>query len=510
MALELLNECLYSTVETEASAVLVDEVRGWSARCFKEVVLNYPGSEPDVVIPESAVFGGGEEYSWLLNGDNTAPPTGLRICVIGGGFVGLVTAACMAQSGHDVTCVEKDTQKLVALREGRTSLYERNLLDILRANVKRNRLHFTSDISGAVSGQHVLIVSVGTPSDGEGRADLSALQEVFETLSGLLDAEQIVVIKSTVPVGTAQWAKRILNERDGRRKPIAVVSNPEFLREGTAVYDYFHPQRIVVGGDSPTAVDKVVQMYHAGLATPAPIVITSSETAEMIKYASNVYLAMRVAFVNELSGVCDAFGIDIGDVSSAMGLDPRIGSEYLEAGPGFGGSCLPKDLSAYVADASKHGVEPVIAQAVGRANEVQLRRVVEKAAAMAGGSLKDRRIGILGLAFKAHTNDLRDSPAVHVIKDLLRAGAEVHAFDPAAMGGAEALLPGVHLCDSAESVAHGADAVIILTEWPEFQLIDWAGVRDVMRQPNIVDARNLVIPESVKRLGFRYVGMGQR
>ena len=472
--------------------------------------MNHTGSGPSVAVPDSAVLGGRDEYSWLLNGENTAPPTGLRVCVIGGGFVGLVTAACMAQSGHDVTCVEKDPQKIIALKECRTSLYERNLLDILRANVKRNRLHFTPDIAGAVNGQSVFIVSVGTPSDSEGRADLSALQEVFETLSGLLDSEQIVVIKSTVPVGTAQWAKRILNDRNGRQKPIAVVSNPEFLREGTAVFDYFHPQRIVVGGDSSAAVDKVVQMYHAGLATPAPIVITSNETAEMIKYASNVYLAMRVAFVNELSGVCDAFGIDIGDVSSAMGLDPRIGSEYLEAGPGFGGSCLPKDLSAYVVDARKHGVEPLIAGAVGRANEAQLERVIEKASAMVGGSLQGRRIGILGLAFKAHTNDLRDSPAVHVINDLLGAGADVQAFDPAAMGGAKALLPGVQLCDSAESVAKGADAVMILTEWPEFQLLDWASVHDSMRQPNIVDTRNLLIPESVKRLGFRYVGMGQR
>jgi UDPglucose 6-dehydrogenase len=448
--------------------------------------------------------------SWLLNGENIAPATGVRVCIIGGGFVGLVTAAGMAQAGHTVTCVEKDTRKVSNLAKGEVGIYERNLPELIRANLERERLRFNGNLVTRADEQDVFIVSVGTPSRSDGTADLSALQNVMASLAGVLRPGQIVVIKSTVPVGTADWAKAIVNSRNGHEKPIPIVSNPEFLREGTAVYDYFHPQRLVVGGDDPEAVERVVQLYRAGLAHAAPIVTTDNRTAELIKYASNVYLATRVAFINELSGVCDSFGIDIGDVSAAMGLDPRIGSDYLDAGPGFGGSCLPKDLNAFTSEAKKAGLELTIAPAVQLANFRQFDRVVEKTRWMLNGQLKGALLGVLGLAFKSQTQDMRDSPSVHVIQRLMAGGAEVQAFDPAAMNDAGSILPKVRCCHDAHSVAKGADAILILTEWPEFQLLDWATMRDSMRQSNIIDARNLLAPDRMKRLGFRYTGMGQR
>ncbi|MEW5874624.1 MAG: UDP-glucose/GDP-mannose dehydrogenase family protein [Candidatus Zixiibacteriota bacterium] len=448
--------------------------------------------------------------SWLLNGENIAPATGVRVCIIGGGFVGLVTAAGMAQAGHTVTCVEKDTRKVSDLVKGRVGIYERHLPELVRANLERKRLRFHDDLTEWADDQDVFVVSVGTPSRPDGTADLTALHGVMESLAGLVRTGQVVVIKSTVPVGTAEWARTIVNSRNGHERPIPIVSNPEFLREGTAVYDYFHPQRIVVGGDDPDAVERVVQLYRVGLAHAAPIVTTDNKTAELIKYASNVYLATRVAFINELSGICDSFGIDIGDVSAAMGMDPRIGSDYLDAGPGFGGSCLPKDLNAYITEAKRAGLDLTLAPSVQRANSRQFERVVEKTRAMLDGALEGSLVGVLGLAFKAQTQDMRDSPAVHVIQRLIAGGARVQAYDPAAMVEAGSILPAVRCCPDAPSVASGADAILILTEWPEFQLLDWATMRGAMRRPNIIDARNLLAPESMKRLGFHYTGMGQR
>ncbi|MBI5866896.1 MAG: nucleotide sugar dehydrogenase [candidate division Zixibacteria bacterium] len=450
------------------------------------------------------------EISWLISHQNVAPPTGVKVCVIGGGFVGLVTATGLAQAGHSVTCVEKDKQKAADLAAGKVAIFEQGLSELLQANLQRDRLTFTTDLAGSVSGQDMIVISVGTPSTDDGQADLSAFTEVIRDLARSLRSGQVVTIKSTVPVCTALFASQLLNEGRNGQGPIPVVSNPEFLREGTAVYDFFHPRRIVVGGNDPIAVEKVVQVYRAGLSRPAPIVVTSNETAEMIKYASNVYLAMRIAYINELSAVCDALDIEVADVSSAMGLDPRIGPDYLDVGPGFGGSCLPKDLNAFVAGAQRVGVNLAIAPAVREANERQLDRVAEKVRAIVGGDLKDMRIGVLGLSFKAQTQDMRDSPSMAVVLRLLAHGATVQAFDPAAMEEARRLLPQVRLCATAAEAGAGADAIVILTEWPEFQLLDWAGIGRLMRSARLVDSRNLLSPEILRRHGFEYIGMGQK
>lgn len=446
--------------------------------------------------------------SWLADGRNAAPSTGTRVCVIGGGFVGLVTAASLAQTGHSVTCVEKDERKVSELSSGRVPIFERGLPELVSANMERNRLTFEAQLSDNVVGQDIIVITVGTPAGADGQADLSALDAVVMGLKPHLTAGQIVTIKSTVPVGTAERVRRMLNPGGG--DAISVVSNPEFLREGTAVYDCFHPQRIVVGGETPEAIEKVVQLYRAGLSRPAPIVTTNNATAEMIKYASNVYLATRLSFINELSAVCDATGIDVTDVSYAMGLDPRIGSDYFDVGPGFGGSCLPKDLNAFIASSDQRGVTLEIAPAVARANARQLDRVVAKIREAAGGSLTDKRIGVLGLAFKAQTQDMRDSPAKIVIDRLLSEGAKVHAFDPAAMEEAERVLPAITLCRRAEDVAAESDAIAILTEWPEFQLLDWSHMRQQMKTPCLVDARNMIDSEVARRHGFAYFGLGRR
>jgi len=449
----------------------------------------------------------GSELSWLSDGRNVAPETGVKVCVVGGGFVGLVTAACLAQAGHAVTCVEKDVKKVSELSAGRVPIFERGLPDLVTANLRRNRLTFETDLAQYVEGQSVVIITVGTPASADGHADLTALEAVVRSMAPRLKAGQTVAIKSTVPVGTARHVREMLNA-DGA-DAIAVVSNPEFLREGTAVYDFFHPQRVVVGGESDEAVERVVQLYRVGLSRPAPIVVTNNETAEMIKYASNVYLATRVSFINELSSVCDSMGIDVSDVSYAMGLDPRIGSDYFDVGPGFGGSCLPKDLNAFIASSEHGGVHLELAPAVRRANLRQLERVVAKIRASVGGDLKSKRIGVLGLSFKAQTQDMRDSPARSVIEQLLAEGAVVQAYDPAAMGEAAQLLPQIALCNRAEDVAVEADAIALLTEWPEFQLLDWAAMRQRVRNACLVDARNLLSADSLRRHGFAYVGLGR-
>ncbi len=450
---------------------------------------------------------GTEEVSWLADGKNVAPETGVRVCVIGGGFVGLVTAASLAQVGHSVVCVEKDERKVSELSAGRIPIFERGLPELVKENLKRNRLGFEALIPARVSDQHIVIITVGTPSDLDGQADLSALDAVVNALKPHLRDGQIVAIKSTVPVGTASRVRLMLNP-DGRDS-ISVISNPEFLREGTAVYDCFHPQRIVVGGESLHAIEKVVQLYRVGLSRPAPIVSTNNATAEMIKYASNVYLATRLSFINELSAVCDATEIDVTDVSYAMGLDPRIGSDYFDVGPGFGGSCLPKDLNAFIASSRQRGVALELAPAVARANTRQLDRVVEKIRVAAGGELNSKRIGILGLAFKAQTQDMRDSPAKAVIERVLKLGASVQAFDPAAMSEAARQLPTISLCVRAEDVALNADVIVLLTEWPEFQLLDWSEMQKRARCACLVDTRNMLNAESVRRHGFAYVGLGR-
>ncbi len=437
------------------------------------------------------------------------PPTGIKVTVIGGGFVGLVAAAGFAQFGHSVSLIEKSPEKLEELRAGNVRIYERSLVELVRANLGRKRLTFLSEPAEAVRGSKAIFMAVGTPSLPNGEADLSAVFEAVEKLAPVLEPGQIIVLKSTVPVGTAARLRRLLSENGRGSKGIAVVSNPEFLREGTAVLDFFRPQRIVIGGDRPEAIETVAQLYRVGMMDSCPIVVTNNETAEMIKYASNLFLATKVAFVNELANLCDATGVNVTEVTRGMGLDSRISPEFLNPGPGFGGSCLPKDLEAVLNLAKRNGVELSIATAVKEANRRQPEKVVEKIEKLIG-ELNGKVIGILGLAFKAHTNDLRDSPALAVMRKLEERGARLQAYDPVAENEARAIWPDLKLASSPSEVAEAADAIVLLTEWPEFMALNWEEIGQKMKTRNIVDARNLLVPEILVRHGFAYLGMGQK
>lgn len=438
----------------------------------------------------------------------SGPMVGVNICVVGGGFVGLVAAAGFAQFGHSVVCVEKNPQRLKMLRECRIPFYEKDLESLIRKNVECQRLSFSDDLADSVEGQQAIFLAVGTPSSETGRTDLTALEEVANLLSGVAVEGQIVVLKSTVPVGTGAHVQEILKQNGKGIKPAAVVNNPEFLREGNAVYDFFNPQRIVIGGDSAEAIETIAHIYRLGMTRPVPIVTTNNVTAEMIKYASNAFLTTKVGFVNELAGLCDKVSVNVLEVARAMGLDPRIGGEFLDPGPGWGGSCFQKDLTEFAGLAQSVDHPMLIAGAVLEANRCQHNLVVKKIEQLTG-SLKKARVGILGLSFKADTSDMRDSPAIPIIRQLVEKGACITAYDPKANGEAAAHLPDVELAESAYDVAKDSDCLVILTEWHEFQLLDFKLLADLMNSPNMVDARNLLTPEMVRRYGFNYTGMGQ-
>ncbi len=438
----------------------------------------------------------------------SGPLTGVNICVIGAGFVGTVTAAGFAKFGHHVVCVERDPERLAMLHNGRVPFYEKDLDGLIASNMKSERLSFSSDLEGSLDGQKAIFVAVGTPSDGNGRADLSAVYNIVEQLEGLLKAGQIVVIRSTVPIGTAAELKRIL-ARNGRAEgENEVISNPEFLREGTAVYDFFNPHRIVIGGNSKEAIDMIQHIYRMGAVRSSPTIVTNNETAEMIKYASNAFLATKIGFINELAMLCDDVGIDVLEVARAMGMDTRIGSEFLNPGPGWGGSCLPKDLQEFTGLGKSRGIPLRILEAVKEANDKQHDYVVSRVKALTE-KIDETKIGILGLSFKAETSDLRDSPAIAVARKLLDGGFNVKAFDPAAGSDARRMLPGLEIAESSYEALEGVDCALILTEWSEFQLLDWKKAGKIMRHKKIVDARNILTPELLRRHGFEYRGIGQ-
>jgi UDPglucose 6-dehydrogenase len=435
--------------------------------------------------------------------------TGTTLAVIGGGFVGLVTAAGFAEFGHSVTCVEKDPEKLVKLRSGQVPFFERDLDELVRRNCEAGRLSFTDDLGSAIKGVSAVFVTVGTPSGRDGRTDRSALNDVIASLSEELNSDQVIVLKSTVPVGTGKRVAALIGERSNGSKPPEVVNNPEFLREGNAVWDFFNPRRIVIGASNPKSAETINHIYRLGMTRPVPVVVTNNETAEMIKYASNAFLATKVGFINELAGLCDLAEVNVLEVARGMGLDPRIGPEFLDPGPGWGGSCFGKDMKEIIGMANEAGYHWHIGQAVLEANVKQYELIVSKVAETVSG-LKGKRVAALGLAFKAGTSDLRDSPAIEVIKRLISGGASVSAFDPQANGEAIRMVPELSLAESIYDAAREADCLVILTEWQEFQLLDFSRLSEVMKRPNIVDGRNLLSPEAVRRNGFNYQGIGQQ
>jgi UDPglucose 6-dehydrogenase len=432
---------------------------------------------------------------------------GAKICVIGGGFVGIVTAAGFAEFEHQVECVEINERALNLLKTGKIPFYEQELESLVVKHLQSGRLTFTGNLAEHIETQDAVFVTVGTPPSETGRAELTALNAVVDVLSAKMRSEQIVVLKSTVPVGTGQYVKERMLSHNGSHGIPAVVNNPEFLREGTAVYDFFHPQRIVIGGDNPQAIQRITDIYRLGMVHNVPIVVTNNETAELIKYASNAFLATKIGFINELACLCDRLGVNVLEIARGMGMDQRISSQFLDPGPGWGGSCLGKDMKELTGLARSQDVNLLIGEAVLKSNERQFEFIVGKVKTLVG-DLAGKRIGVLGLSFKANTSDMRDSPAIPIIEQLVGSGAEVVAFDPQAGPEAAKYLPELCLMSTPGEVAIGSDCLLILTEWREFQLLDFKALGSAMRQKNVVDARNLLVPESVQRLGFKYAGVG--
>lgn len=429
-----------------------------------------------------------------------------KICVVGTGYVGLVTGTCFADLGNTVTCLDVDENRISKLLKGIMPIYEPGLQQLVEQNVKAERLIFTTDYKKAVSDVEIVFIAVGTPSGVDGEADLQYVRQAAEAIADLVDKKVIVVNKSTVPVGTGDWVAEVIQKRrNGRPLDLNVVSNPEFLREGSAINDFMQSDRVVLGSEDRSAAEKVAELYSP---LRCPILITDLRTAEMIKYASNAFLATRISFINEIANVCEELGADVKVVAQGMGLDKRIGSAFLDAGLGWGGSCFPKDVKALAHMAVLHGTHPQLLQAVMEINRNQRRRLVYKLR-KALGNLNDKTIGILGISFKPNTDDIREAPALEVIHLLQNEGAHIKAYDPQAMENAGQILNKVKLCENPYQVAEGAEALILVTEWNEFKQIDFTRIKDLMKTPIIVDGRNLWDRDGLKKMGFEYFGVGR-
>jgi UDPglucose 6-dehydrogenase len=432
----------------------------------------------------------------------------MRVTMIGAGYVGLVSSACFADFGHQVTCIDKDPRRIDALKKGEIPIFEPGLVELVGINVRQGRLEFTDQASSVAQAEAVFI-AVGTPSRrGDGYADLSFVYEAVREIAPHLSKTAVIVTKSTVPVGTGDEIERILREMRPEAE-LQVVSNPEFLREGAAIQDFKHPDRIVVGTDDARARTVLAEIYRPLYLNAAPIFYVSRCTAELIKYASNAFLATKITFINEIADLCEQVGADVQDIARGMGLDNRIGSKFLHPGPGFGGSCFPKDATALLKTAQDHGVALRIVETVSAVNDQRKRAMARKVVAALGGSVRGKTIAVLGLAFKPNTDDTRDSPAIPLITALQDLGAIVRAYDPAGMEQAKPALPAIHYCGSAYAAAEGAAALVIATEWEQFRALDLARLRAAMAQPVIVDLRNIYRIDEMKRAAFRYVAVGR-
>lgn len=432
----------------------------------------------------------------------------MKICVVGSGYVGLVTGACLAEFGMTVTGVDKDAGKIEALERGEIPIYEPGLEEIVEKNVRAGRLKFTTDLDPAIRDARAVFIAVGTPPLADGRADLSFVRQVAESIGDNLNGYKVIVTKSTVPVGTGQMVERTVREHSGGGQEFAVVSNPEFLREGSAIEDFLRPDRVVIGARTQRAINVMLDIYAPLKAAGVPFVVANVESAEMIKYASNGFLATKITFINEVAEICEAVGADVDVVARGMGLDHRIGPKFLHPGPGYGGSCFPKDTRAVAQIAEEHGLRFEIIEAVLSANERVKGRMLEKIE-QAFGSLSGKTVAVLGLAFKGDTDDMRESPAIPVIAGLVERGARVRAFDPAAMTAAKPYLPPIDFCDDAYEAAEGADGVVIATEWNQFRALDFAELKSRLAAPLMVDLRNLYQPARVAAEGFRYYSVGR-
>lgn len=432
----------------------------------------------------------------------------MNICIVGTGYVGLVTGACLAEFGMNLICVDNDHQKIDLLKQGKIPIYEPGLDQLVAKEVREGRLRFSSSIEEGIKSSLVIFIAVGTPPREDGSADLRFVEEVAKEIAHWMDGYKVVVMKSTVPVGTARWLKQLIQQELSKPIPFDIVSNPEFLREGSAINDFMRPDRVVIGAESEQAMAIMKDIYSALYLIETPFILTSLESAEMIKYATNSFLATKVTFINEIANLCEKVGADVHHVAKAMGLDGRIGKKFLHPGPGYGGSCFPKDTRALSWLAREKGYTFKILDSVIQANELQKQRMVDKIKEMVG-DLKGKTIGVLGLSFKPNTNDVRESASIAIIQRLLEMGATVRAFDPAAMEEAQKVLPELTYGKDAYEVADGANGIVLATEWNQFRRLDLPRLKTLLKEPVFIDLRNVYDPEHMRRLGFRYCGVGR-
>ncbi|MBI5745637.1 MAG: UDP-glucose/GDP-mannose dehydrogenase family protein [Nitrospirae bacterium] len=433
----------------------------------------------------------------------------MNISVIGVGYVGLVTGVCFAEFGLKVTCIDKDGEKIRNLRKGIIPIYEPGLEEKVKKNIKEGRLTFTTDIGEAVDNALAIFIAVGTPPMKDGSADLSFVDEVAETIAKHMTGYKVIITKSTVPIGTGERLRKIVGRSQRESIDFDIVSNPEFLREGSAIEDFMRPDRVVIGAESQQAVAIMKDLYRPLYLIETPFLITDVPTAEMIKYASNSFLATKITFVNEIANLCEKVGADVRMVAKGMGLDGRIGSKFLHPGPGYGGSCFPKDVLALSKISRDKDYDFKILKGVIEANSRQKTLMVEKIRE-AVGDLNGKTIGILGLSFKPNTDDMRDAPSIEIINALQKSGAKINAYDPAAMDEAKKVLKDITYCDDSYMAIDGADALIILTEWNQFRNLDLEKVKSLIKSPIFIDLRNVYEPNKIKELGLKYVGLGRK
>jgi UDPglucose 6-dehydrogenase len=433
----------------------------------------------------------------------------MRIAVIGTGYVGLVSGACFSEFGLDVVCVDKDAKKIEGLKAGKMPIYEPGLEALVENNVRAHRLSFSTDLKASVKSADAVFIAVGTPSRrGDGHADLSYVHDAAREIAEAMDHYTVVVTKSTVPVGTGREVSRIIKET----RPTAdfdVCSNPEFLREGSAIGDFMRPDRVVIGADSDLAREVMRKLYRPLYLIETPIVFTSIETAELIKYAANTFLATKITFINEIADLCEKVGANVNDVARGIGLDGRIGRKFLHAGPGYGGSCFPKDTLALVKTAQDHGAPLKIVETVVAVNDARKPAMADRVIAALGGSVAGKTVAALGLTFKPNTDDMRDSPSLGILPALQKAGATIRAFDPEGMQEAKKLMPDLTYCKDAYDCMTGADVLVLITEWNEFRALDLDRVKSLLHQPVLVDLRNVYNPAEMKEAGFRYSSIGR-
>ncbi len=432
----------------------------------------------------------------------------MHIAVVGTGYVGLVTGACFAEFGVDVTCVDVDREKVEKLNNGIIPIYEPGLDKIVEKNSAAGRLHFTTDIKSAVESALVVFLAVGTPPLEDGSPNMSYYRQAAKDVAEAINGYKVLVTKSTVPVGTGKWLQEFVADNLKMDTEFGVASNPEFLREGAAIEDFMRPDRVVIGTSDERAVDVMKDLYRPLYLIETPIVITSLEAAELIKYAANAFLATKITFINEIANLCDAIGCDVHDVARGMGMDNRIGRKFLHPGPGYGGSCFPKDTRALTTVADQFGVETRIVDAVVEANERQREAMIPKIKKLLG-SIEGKKIGVLGLSFKPETDDMRESPAIDIVKALTDQGGRVKAFDPVAMDEARHYLPEIEYAEDEYDAIKGADILVIITEWNQFRALNMEKVRSLLRSPKIADLRNIYEPEDMRAMGFEYVGVGR-